>query len=701
MRVVVDPVSGMDVVNRLTRASSPYLQQHATNPVDWYPWGEEALALARREQKPILLSIGYSACHWCHVMAHESFADPKTAELMNTLYVNIKVDREERPDLDRIYQNAHMLLARRPGGWPLTVILTPEQVPFFAGTYFPLEPRHGLPAFRDVLQRVAAFAAEHPEEIARQNDSLLRTMEQMYDPAGGDLPGHELIDRALGELRRQFDVRYGGFGAAPKFPHPATLQWLTHHVALRKDEDARVILDTTLSGMASGGLLDQVGGGFFRYSTDDRWWIPHFEKMLYDNGPLLALYADADARGVPGASEVVARTVGWLQREMTHASGAFFASLDADSEGEEGRYYVWTADAIKALVDPGVWAVVCAAWGLDGPPNFEDRWHLRVAMNPREIAQGSGVGEEAVRIALERARVRLLEQREQRDRPHRDEKIVTAWNALAISGLLRAAERFQRDDWRDMAEDALRAVRSLLFSEGRLCATYRDGYPLGSTGSIQCTPRAYLDDHALLLAACLDLLRARWSLDMMDWAIELADVLLRDFEDRENGGFFFTAADHETLFVRPKAYADDAMTSGNAIASQALLQLGFLLVEPRYLNAAERALQNAALVMGQAPMAHMGMLLALELYRAPPPLVILRGPDALTRQWRETILGKDDRVWVFALPPEGRGMPSALAGKCGQPTRSDRVVAYVCRGTHCAPPQYELNALMEALWPTT
>lgn len=667
-------------MNRLMQASSPYLQQHATNPVDWYPWGEEALELARRERRPILLSIGYSACHWCHVMAHESFADPETAELMNALYVNIKVDREERPDLDRIYQNAHMLLARRSGGWPLTVILTPEQVPFFAGTYFPPEPRHGLPAFRDVLERVAAFAAEHPEEIARQNDSLLRTMEQMYDPTGGDLPGNELLDRALGELRRQFDARYGGFGAAPKFPHPATLQWLTHHVARRNDEDARIILDTTLSGMASGGLLDQLGGGFFRYSTDDRWWIPHFEKMLYDNGPLLALYADADARGFPGASEVVERTVGWLQREMTHASGAFFASLDADSEGEEGRYYVWTVDAVKAVVDPGAWDMVRVAWGLDGPSNFEGGWHLRVAMKPDEVAERFGVDEDTVRSMLERARVRMLEERQHRVRPHRDEKVVTAWNALTISGLLRAAEQFGRDDWRDMAEGALRAIRSLWFSDGR--------------------PKAFLDDHVLMLAACLDWLRARWSLEIMDWAIELAECLLRDFEDREKGGFFFTAADHEALFVRPKAYADDAMTSGNAVAVQALLQLGFLLVEPRYLNAAERALKNAALVMGQAPMAHMGMLLALELYREPPPLVILRGPDALTRQWRERILGMDDQVWVFALPSEGRGMPAALAGKCGHPTRSDRVVAYVCRGTHCAPPQYDLERLLEALWPT-
>jgi uncharacterized protein len=308
-------------MNRLARASSPYLQQHADNPVDWYPWGEEALQRARDEGKPILLSIGYSACHWCHVMAHESFENPETAGVMNARYVNIKVDREERPDLDRIYQNAHMLLTRRGGGWPLTLILTPDQVPFFAGTYFPVQARHGLPAFVDVLNRVADYLEENPEDIAAQNASLQEAMARMYAPQGGTIPGPGVLDRARAELNRNFDARHAGFGSAPKFPHPATLEWLAWHGARHGDARAEEMLGQTLEAMARGGIFDQVGGGFCRYSTDERWLIPHFEKMLYDNGPLLGLYAREAARGDPRSRRVVEQTVGWLTREMTDAPG--------------------------------------------------------------------------------------------------------------------------------------------------------------------------------------------------------------------------------------------------------------------------------------------------------------------------------------------------------------------------------------------
>jgi len=677
-------------MNRLARASSPYLQQHADNPVNWYPWGEEALKFARTEGKPILLSIGYSACHWCHVMAHESFENPETARVMNERYVNIKVDREERPDLDRIYQNAHMLLTRRNGGWPLTLILTPDQVPFFAGTYFPLQARHGLPAFVDVLNRVADFLAENPDDIAAQNASLQEAMARMYAPQGGSIPGPEVLDRARAELNRNFDARHGGFGGAPKFPHPATLEWLAWHSDRHGDARAEEMLAQTLEAMARGGILDQVGGGFCRYSTDDRWMIPHFEKMLYDNGPLLGLYARQAARGDARSRQVIRHTVGWLIREMTDASGAFYSSLDADSEGEEGRFYVWTPEQARALLEPAEWEVASRVWGLDGPANFEGHWHLHEVLEPVAVARALKMDPGAAEALLQSARGRLLAAREERVRPHRDEKILTSWNALMISGLIRAGEALDEPEWLDRAEAAMRAVQRSLWRDGRLYASFREGADTPM-------PRAYLDDHASMLAASLDLLRVRWSLEWLGWAQTLAEVLLRDFADARDGGFFYTAVDHEALIQRPKVYADDAMASGNGVAAQVLLQLGYLLVEPRYLKAAESTLANGGPLMGEAPLGHMSLLQALDLYREPPPMVILRGPEIASRAWQRAVREHDAQAWVFTLPAEGKGLPQALAGKCGHPTAPDRVVSYLCRGTACAPPEYTLEGLLEAL----
>ncbi len=677
-------------MNRLARASSPYLQQHADNPVDWYPWGEDALQRARSENRPILLSIGYSACHWCHVMAHESFEDPETARVMNARYVNIKVDREERPDLDRIYQNAHMLLARRPGGWPLTVILTPDQVPFFAGTYFPREARHGLPAFIDVLDRVADFLAEHPDEIAAQNASLQQALTRMYRPEGGSVPGPEATDRAGAELAQTFDSRHAGFGKAPKFPHPATLEWLAWQEARHGDRRAGEMLGQTLDAMARGGIFDQVGGGFCRYSVDDFWMIPHFEKMLYDNGPLLGMYARQAGDGDGRSRRVVEQTVGWLAREMTDASGAFYSSLDADSEGEEGRFYVWTPDEVRGLLAPQEWEFASRVWGLDGPPNFEGRWHLYERVPPGSVAESLELSEDAGEYLLLSVREKLLAAREQRPRPHRDEKILTSWNALMVSGLVEAGESLERPEWVDRAEAAMRALRRLLWRDGRLYASFR-------TGADTPMPRAYLDDHALLLAASLDLLRARWSLEWLDWARTLAGILLRDFLDEKDGGFFYTAADHEALIQRPKVYADDAMASGNGVAAQALLQLGYLLVEPRFIAAAEGALANGGPLAAEAALGHMSLLQAADLHREPPPLVILRGPETIARDWQRALRERNRLAWVYRLPSEAKGLPQALAGKCGHPTASDRVVAYLCRGTSCAPPEYALESLLEAL----
>src|SRR6266566_902328 len=406
--------------NRLAQETSPYLQQHADNPVDWHAWGEEALERAREEDKPILLSVGYSACHWCHVMAHESFEDPAVAEVMNRLFVNVKVDREERPDLDQIYQLAHQMLARRPGGWPLTMFLTPDGAPFFGGTYFPKEPRYNLPGFPQLLERVARIYREHRDEIGRQNETIRATFESMKPgvPAHQSELSAEPIAAALRSLKTSFDSRYGGFGGAPKFPHPADFEFCLRRSSATGDGAAERVAIYTLERMALGGIYDQIGGGFSRYSVDAQWQIPHFEKMLYDNGPLLRLYSDAWTVTKNALfARVADETAGWVMREMQSPEGGYYSSLDADSEHEEGKFYVWTPAEVQALVSPDEYAVLAPHYGLDGPPNFENtHWHLNVARTLAAVAESLGKSEDECARLLASGRKKLFATRERRAR---------------------------------------------------------------------------------------------------------------------------------------------------------------------------------------------------------------------------------------------------------------------------------------------
>ena len=564
------------MANHLGAETSPYLLQHAENPVDWRPWNDEALALARRENKPILLSIGYSACHWCHVMAHESFEDPAAAAVMNELFVNIKVDREERPDLDQIYQTAHQILTGRAGGWPLTMFLAPDGMPFFGGTYFPNAPRHGLPAFPDLCRRVAEIWQRRPDDVATQNRSLREIL-------AGTVP-HEVattkvspdgtpIRTARDSLLRNFDSRFGGFGGAPKFPQTSDLALLLRFGA-RGDERAREAVLATLTRMAEGGIYDQLGGGFFRYSVDERWAIPHFEKMLYDNGQLIGLYADAWAlTHDPLYARVVADTIDWALREMRLPDGGFASSLDADSEHEEGRFYVWDSDRVRELLAEDEWLAVRDHWGLDGPPNFENaHWHLHVAAPaaPADLPQ------------VARARAALLAQRVTRVRPARDDKVLTAWNALMIDGLARAARIFDRADWLDAARRTMAYLRTALWRDGRLLATARDG---------RAHLDAYLDDHAFLLLAQLQLMQADSRPGDLDFALEIGNAMLDRFEDKDAGGFHFTAHDHEQLILRPKPVHDNATPGGNGAAALGLARLGRLTGWQRYREAADRTVR--------------------------------------------------------------------------------------------------------------
>jgi uncharacterized protein YyaL (SSP411 family) len=666
------------MANRLATSTSPYLRQHAANPVDWYSWGDEALAKSRAEGLPILLSIGYSACHWCHVMAHESFEDPAVAAVMNELFVNIKVDREERPDLDQIYQTAHALLTRRSGGWPLTMFLTPAGEPFFAGTYFPKIGRYGLPGFLDLLPRVAAAFREQGEQIAQQNARLAEAMAG-FEPAGASesLPVAAPA-QALAGLKQRFDPEWGGFGGAPKFPHPAELEFCLRAWGATRDAEALTIVRKSLACMADGGIRDHLGGGFCRYSVDARWTIPHFEKMLYDNGPLLALYADlsratADAR----FADVARGIVGWLAREMLDrdgkGEGAFYSSLDADSEGEEGKFYVWSADEVRAVVSPEEWAVAAPYFGLEGPPNFEGHaWHLRTMEPLERVAERLGISLPDVRTRLAGAQAALFAQRETRVRPGRDDKVLTSWNALAISGLARSARALDEPRWADLGLAAADALQRTVWRGGRLLAT-RFGDHADLNG--------YLDDYAFLLAALVELMQTRFRMEDFIWARELADAMLAHFEDTERGGFFFTSHDHEKLFHRTKPGPDNATPSGNGVAAGALIALGHFASEPRYLDAADRCVKLFAPMLAESPGGCSTLLAALADLESPPTVVLIDGAAADALSWQRALEGKFRSSRVFNVAGV-EVLPPALAK--GERPR-EGAVAWVCRGMHCLP----------------
>jgi uncharacterized protein YyaL (SSP411 family) len=672
--------------NHLVGETSPYLLQHARNPVDWYPWGEDALALARRADKPILLSIGYSACHWCHVMERESFEDTDTARFMNEHFVCVKVDREERPDLDKIYQTAHQLLTQRPGGWPLNVVITPsDQVPFFAGTYFPPQPRHGMPAFTDVLRRIVEFYAEKRESLVHNAATVKDAFLQLEAQSAGDgTLSDELLDQAVATLRQQFDEHHGGFGSAPKFPYPTSLETCLRGWARRRDSgqaDPRLLhmAAHTLSAMADGGIYDQLAGGFYRYSVDQKWSIPHFEKMLYDNAQLLSLYVDGWlATGMEGFRDVAVETAQWVIRDMQDPDGGFYSTLDADSEGREGEFYVWTVSELRSLLSEEEYAVTEARYGLTGAPNFEGRWHLNVARDMAGAAEVCGIDEPLAAQRLLTARRKLLERRAQRVWPARDEKILTSWNALMIQGMARAGRLLGRPELIDSAQRALDFVREVLFSNGRLYATTKGG---------STRLNAYLDDHAFLIAAALESLQARWRPADLDFARALAGLLLRYFQDEEDGGFYFTADDHEQLLYRQKPAGDDATPSGNGVAALALLRLGHLLGDAELLAAAERVLRGLAGAMASYPAAHGALLGALEEYLNPTEAIVIRGDEAAAAPWLDAC--RQDyapRRMVYWIPETGAPLPGIL----GERKNLDTVTAYVCSGHACLAPVTEL-----------
>ena len=676
--------------NHLADQTSPYLLQHSDNPVEWYPWGELALSLAKEQKKPILLSIGYSACHWCHVMAHESFEDEATAKIMNELYINIKIDREERPDIDKIYQTAQYLLTQRSGGWPLTMFLTPEdQIPFFGGTYFPDTPRHGLPSFKELLHHISDFYQNRRREITTQNKSMQNALQNIYQPNYTQTElSATILDTCTEHLEQAFDAEYGGFGSAPKFPHPTNLERLLRYYAHNKinaDNKPRALHAAlySLEKMAEGGIYDHLGGGFSRYSVDEYWMIPHFEKMLYDNGPLLALYAQAFSLNY---SEQFKKTcegiTEWLMREMQSPAGGYYSTLDADSEGKEGKYYVWSRSEVEEVLTAEEFSIFAAHFGLDGATNFEGLYHLHIFKNEQQVCADFNITTLEFNNLLNSAKQKLFTLREKRIHPERDEKILTSWNALMIRGMAIAGRALNNNAYIKSADRALNFTRNTMWKNQRLFATYKV-----TDKESKAHLDAYLDDYAYLLDALLEMLQARWNSDDLNWACEIANVLLEQFEDSSLGGFYFTANDHEPLIQRPKTISDDSTPSGNGIAAFALARLGYLLAEPKYIEAAERVLQFAAHMINQSPLGHTSLLHAFEEQLHPPQIIILCGEKKILNSWHEVCNhGYAPQRMVFSIDTNEKDLPSAIAEKRFKPSSKEGVTAYICQGMQCDTP---------------
>ena len=675
--------------NRLIRETSPYLLQHAHNPVDWYPWGPEALERARSERRPILLSIGYSACHWCHVMEHESFEDEHVAALMNELFVCIKVDREERPDLDHIYMSAVQMLTGH-GGWPLTVFLTPEGEPFSGGTYYPPVDRHGMPAFARVLQGVAQAYRGKPDEVRRSVAELRAGLAHVerQEPASAPL-APDLPVEAARALASHYDPEYGGIGGAPKFPNTVGLSLFLRAWHTTGEAEFRTMVTETLGHMAAGGIYDQLGGGFHRYAVDERWLVPHFEKMLYDNALVSRLYLEGyQATGDPAWRQVVEETLAYVRREMTHPAGGFYAAQDADSEGVEGKYFVWTRAEVLEALGTQRGEILCRFYDVTDAGNFEHANILHRTLDLEQMSRLFERPEAEIGAIIVEGNERLIELRRRRVPPGCDDKIITSWNALMVSAFAEAYKVLGRVEYRTTAERAVAFIYAHLRRDGRLLRTFKDG---------EAKLNAYLDDHAFLLNALLDLYEGTFDLGLIARARELADTLLALFEDTERGGFFFTSADHEPLIHRPKPAFDGSIPSGNAAAAMGFLRLYYYAGDARYLGAAERTLALFAGAMRAQPFGFAHMLAAADFYLRKPREIVLVG--CLDDPATEALLARIHRQYVpnktlIVAEPDARERLPLAQGKA---QLGGRVTAYVCHDYVCSPPVTGWEAVEQLL----
>jgi uncharacterized protein YyaL (SSP411 family) len=675
------------MANRLIKETSPYLLQHAHNPVDWYRWGPEALQRARKEDRPIFLSIGYSACHWCHVMEHESFEDPTVAAVMNEHFINIKVDREERPDLDQIYMAAVVAMTGH-GGWPMSVFLTPDGVPFYGGTYFPPVSRQGMPAFIDLLRAIADAWRHRRDEIAQSGTGLINHIRGQGAPAAALALNPGALEAAYRTLERQFDIAHAGWGGAPKFPQPMALEFLLRVHVRTGERSALTMVESTLTKMAQGGIYDQLGGGFHRYATDAVWLVPHFEKMLYDNAQLARVFTHAwQVTKTPLFRRVAEETLDYLLREMADRAGGFYSSQDADSEGEEGKFFVWTLDEIRKVLgdDAGLFA---DAYGVTERANFEGKNILHVSPDAQRLADRLGLAQEEIESRLARARRVLFHRREERVRPNLDDKVLAAWNGLALAAFADAARAFSRDDYGRAAEaNAAFLLREMQTPDGRLLRAWRGG---------RARLDAYLEDYANVIAGVLTLYEttfdARWYVE----ARRLADAMIEHFRDSA-GGFFDTSDDHETLVIRPKDIQDNATPSGSAMAATVLLRLATLTGEGRYRGLAEGALRAVQPLAGTYPTSFAQWLCALDFALGRPrEIAIIGDPSAADTRALLEVVGRTYRPnQVVAL---GRPGQTPVVPLLGERTPVDgRATAFVCEGFTCRLPVTDPEALASQL----
>ena len=661
-------------MNRLKNEKSEYLLQHADNPVDWYPWSEEAFDKAEKENKPIMLSIGYSACHWCHVMAHESFEDDGTAELMNANFINIKLDKEERPDLDKIYQMSQTIITGKTGGWPLTVFMTPEKFPFFAGTYFPDTERHGLPGFKDILLRVMDFYKNQRDDISKQNMQIKNIFETLNKTKETkNIVNEDLLSKVKSELISSIDRVHGGFGSAPKFPHVNNLDFLIKTVE-KNDKETLELIELTLTRMTCAGIYDHLKGGFFRYSVDELWMIPHFEKMLYDNGPMIDILCNAYKITQNSLYlDKINQTCQWAIEEMQDKQGGFYSTIDADSEHVEGKYYVWTDEELKDILNANELKLFKEIFVVYDKPNFEGKYHLHVTKTNQECYINN-------KNSADLICAKLLKIRNGRVRPATDKKILVSWNSLLMLGLINAYKITGNNNYYNSAKKCFDFIRNNMWVNNKLYACYHDKPYFN----------AYLDDYAFLSKACIEFLKIDWNEKDFSFLENLTDSLINNFQDKENGGFYYTSDTHEELIYRPKSYMDESLPSGNSIATEVLSELYELTGNSKYIKAVDKSISSAADSINRSKFSHCSLYLAAPNIKISKKLIIIRCELEKIDEYKKNIYAlniMNDNIYFIA------NNESVTIKGIKEKINQGRFTAYVCQNNTCSEPIKDYESL--------
>ena len=661
-------------MNRLKNEKSEYLLQHADNPVDWYPWSKEAFDKAEKENKPIMLSIGYSACHWCHVMAHESFEDDGTAELMNANFINIKLDKEERPDLDKIYQMSQTIITGKTGGWPLTVFMTPAKFPFFAGTYFPDTERHGLPGFKDILLRVMDFYKNQRDDISKQNIQIKNIFETLNKTKETkNIVNEDLLSKVKSELISSIDRVHGGFGSAPKFPHVNNLDFLIK-TAEKNDKETLELIELTLTRMTCAGIYDHLKGGFFRYSVDELWMIPHFEKMLYDNGPMIDILCNAYKITQNSLYlDKINQTCQWAIEEMQDKQGGFYSTIDADSEHVEGKFYVWTDEELKDILNTNELKLFKEIFVVYDKPNFEGKYHLHVTKTNQECYINN-------KNSADLICAKLLKIRNERVRPTTDKKMLVSWNSLLMLGLINAYKITGNNNYYNSAKKCFDFIRNNMWVNNKLYACYHDK---------PCF-NAYLDDYAFLSKACIEFLKIDWNERDFGFLENLTDSLINNFQDKENGGFYYTSDTHEELIYRPKSYMDESLPSGNSIATEVLSELYELTGNSKYIKAVDASISSAADSINRSKFSHCSLYLAAPNIKISKKLIIIRCELEKIDEYKKNIYAlniMNDNIYFIA------NNENVTIKGIKEKINQGRFTAYVCQNNTCSEPIKDYESL--------